>query len=113
VKRLNERFGTDLTEVDELLLDQSEESWVADGELADQARNNSIENFGLVFERKLLQTIVTRVNANDQIYKKILDDEDFRATVGEFDRTQEVGGSSPPSSTGPVFGSDSRKSVAL
>ncbi len=84
VEVLNERFGTDLTDVDKLLLDQFEESWVADGELSDQAQNNSIENFRLVFDRKFLQTIITRVDANDEIYKKILDDEDFRATLGEF-----------------------------
>jgi type I restriction enzyme R subunit len=84
VEVLNERFGTDLTDVDKLLLDQFEESWVADGELSDQAQNNSIDNFRLVFDRKFLQTIVTRVDANDEIYKKILDDEDFRATLGEF-----------------------------
>ena len=35
-------------------------------------------------DRKFLQTIITRVDANDEIYKKILDDEDFRATIGEF-----------------------------
>ena len=29
-------------------------------------------------------TIVTRVDANDEIDKKILDDEDFRVTLGEF-----------------------------
>jgi hypothetical protein len=34
---LNDRFGTDLSEVDKLLLDQFEEDWVADGELSDQA----------------------------------------------------------------------------
>ncbi len=84
VEVLNERFGTDLTDVDKLLLDQFEESWVADGELSDQALNNTIDNFRLVFDRKFLQTIVTRVDANDEIYKKILDDEDFRATLGEF-----------------------------
>jgi type I restriction enzyme R subunit len=84
VEVLNERFGTDLTDVDKLLLDQFEESWVADDELSDQAQNNSIDNFRLVFDRKFLQTIVTRVDANDEIYKKILDDEDFRATIGEF-----------------------------
>ena len=84
IEVLNDRFGTDLTEVDKLLLDQFEESWVADGELSDQARNNTIENFRLVFDRKFLQTIITRVDANDEIYKKILDDDDFRATVGEF-----------------------------
>ncbi len=84
VEVLNERFGTDLTDVDKLLLDQFEESWMADRELSDQAQNNSIENFRLVFDRKFLQTIITRVDANDEIYKKILDDEDFRATLGEF-----------------------------
>jgi type I restriction enzyme R subunit len=84
VEVLNERFGTDLTDVDKLLLDQFEESWVADGELADQAKSNSLENFRLVFDRKFLQTIVTRVGANDEIYKKILDDKEFAATLGEF-----------------------------
>jgi type I restriction enzyme R subunit len=84
VEVLNERFGTDLTDVDKLLLDQFEESWVADGELSDQARNNTIDNFRLVFDRKFLQTIITRVDANDEIYKKILDDEEFRSTLGEF-----------------------------
>ncbi|MGI8562958.1 MAG: hypothetical protein ACR2MZ_05290, partial [Candidatus Dormibacter sp.] len=84
VEVLNDRFGTDLTDVDKLLLDQFEESWVADGELSDQAQNNTIDNFRLVFDRKFLQTIITRVDANDEIYKKILDDEDFRVILGEF-----------------------------
>ena len=84
VEVLNDRFGTDLTEVDKLLLDQFEESWVADGELADQAQNNSLDNFRLVFDKKFLQTIITRVDANEEIFKKILDDEDFRTTLGEF-----------------------------
>ncbi len=84
VELLNERFGTDLTDVDKLLLDQFEESWVADGELADQAQNNSLDNFRLVFDRKFLQTIITRVDQNDEIFKRILDDVDFRAMMGEF-----------------------------
>jgi type I restriction enzyme, R subunit len=110
IEVLNDRFGTDLTDVDKLLLDQFEESWVADGELADQAQNNMIDNFRLVFDRKFLQTIVTRVDANDEIYKKILDDEDFRATIGEFylrkvyERLREGllrSDSTPTSATGP------------
>ena len=63
VELLNDRFGTDLTDVDKLLLDQFEESWVADGELANQAQNNSLENFRLVFDRKFLQTIITTATA--------------------------------------------------
>jgi type I restriction enzyme R subunit len=103
IEVLNDRFGTDLTNTDKLLLDQFEESWVADGQLADQARSNSLDNFRLVFDKKFLQTIITRVDANDEIFKKILDDEDFRATLGEFylrkvyDRLQAT---LPPAATG-------------
>jgi type I restriction enzyme R subunit len=84
VEVLNDRFGLELTDVDKLLLDQFEETWVADKELSDQAQNNSIDNFRLVFDRKFLETIITRVDANDEIFKKILDDEDFHATLGDF-----------------------------
>jgi type I restriction enzyme R subunit len=84
VEILNDRFGTDLTDTDKLLFDQFEAGWIADVELADQAHNNSLDNFRLVFDKKFLQTIITRVDTNDEIFKKILDDEDFRATLGEF-----------------------------
>lgn len=49
--------------------------------LSDQARNNTIDNFRLVFDGKFLQTIITRVDAIDDIYKKIHDDEDLRGSV--------------------------------
>ena len=84
VEVLNERFGTELTDVDKLLFDQFEETWVADGELSDQAQNNSIENFKLVFDRKFLQTIVTRMDANSEIFKRILDDDEFRELLGDY-----------------------------
>jgi hypothetical protein len=56
-----------------------------------------------VFDRKFLQTIITRVDANGEIFKRILDDEDFRTTLGEFylrkvyDRLQSEGGPSTSS----------------
>jgi type I restriction enzyme, R subunit len=84
VEVLNDRFGTELTDMDKLLFDQFEETWVADGELSDQAQNNSIENFKLVFDRKFLQTIVTRMDANSEIFKRILDDEEFRELLGDY-----------------------------
>jgi type I restriction enzyme, R subunit len=84
VEVLNERFGTDLTDVDKLLFDEFEESWIAHDELSDQAQNNSIENFKLVFDRKFLQTIVVRMDANSEIFKRILDDQDFRDLLGDY-----------------------------
>ena len=81
VEQLNDRFGTDFTDADKLLFDQFEAEWIADGELSDQAQSNTIENFALAFERKFMSTIVTRMDANSEIFKKILDDDDFSEFV--------------------------------
>lgn len=84
VDTLNERFGLQLGEADQLLFDQFEEAWAADGGLADQARNNTLENFRLVFDPKFINTIVTRMDANQAIFKQILDDAEFRQVLNDY-----------------------------
>ena len=84
VQTLNERFGLYLNERDQILFDQFEEDWAADRELADQAKNNSLENFRLVFDRSFITTIVERMDSNEAIFKKIIDDADFKATIGDY-----------------------------
>jgi len=81
---LNEHFGLNLNESDQLLFDQFEESWVADPELAAQARSNSLDNFRLVFARRFLDTIVGRMDANEAIFKQVLDDQEFQDTIADF-----------------------------
>jgi len=81
---LNERYGTNLGEADQLLFDQFEETWAADPDLADQARNNTIDNFRLVFDPKFLDTVIGRMDANEAIFKRILDDDDFRNVLADF-----------------------------
>ena len=49
-----------------------------------QARANDYQNFRLVFDREFLSTIVDRVDQNDAIFKRILDDRDFKQTLLEF-----------------------------
>jgi len=78
---LNERFGLNLGEADQLLFDQFEETWVADPEVAAQAQHNTIENFRLVFDRLFLNTVVGRMDDNEAIFKRILDDPEFQATL--------------------------------
>lgn len=78
VAALNERFGTEFTEADQLLFDQYVETCTADPEIAAQARNNTYDNFRLVFDRELLATILRRHDDNDGILKRILDDDEFR-----------------------------------
>ena len=81
VDELNERFGLNLNEQDQLLFDQFEDTWVANPEVAAQARNNTIENFRLVFDRMFMGTVVERMDDNEAIFKRILDDEDFREVL--------------------------------
>ena len=71
-------FCLDLDERDRLLFDQFEETWLADGEVVAQARSNNLDNFRLGFDQKFLDDVVARMDDNEAIFKKILDDEEFR-----------------------------------
>jgi type I restriction enzyme R subunit len=84
VQQLNEKFGTDFTDADKLLFDQFEATWAGDQELSDQAQNNTLENFKLAFDRKFMNTIVTRMDDNSEIFKRILDDDEFSDVLKEF-----------------------------
>jgi len=78
---MNDRFGLELGESDQLLFDQFEESWAADDTLVARARNNDFANFRLVFDRTFLDTVVRRMDDNEEIFKRILDEPGFRQTV--------------------------------
>jgi type I restriction enzyme R subunit len=84
VEQLNDRFGTDFSEADQLLFDQFHADWVADGELSDQAQSNTIDNFRLAFQKKFMNTIVTRMDTNSEIFKRILDEDDLQAVVRDY-----------------------------
>ncbi|MGB9112037.1 MAG: DEAD/DEAH box helicase family protein [Acidimicrobiales bacterium] len=84
VEILNERFGLELDDADRLLFDQFEEEWVSDPTLASQARENTLDNFKLVFDPKFLSTIVGRMDDNEAIFKQILDDTEFRQVLADY-----------------------------
>ncbi len=81
IEALNEKFGTNLNERDQLLFDQFEETWIADAEVMAQARNNEFENFRLVFDRMFMGTVVGRMDDNEAIFKRVLDDPEFQKTL--------------------------------
>jgi type I restriction enzyme R subunit len=80
---LNERFGTLLGTADQLFFDQLEATWLGDEHLVAQAVANPIENFRLVFADKFLKSIVERMDDNEEIFKKILDEPAFQSVVME------------------------------
>jgi hypothetical protein len=65
----------------QLLFDQFEESWLHDPEVATQARNNEFDNFRLLFDRMFLGAVVGRMDDNEAILKRVLDDPEFQKAL--------------------------------
>jgi type I restriction enzyme R subunit len=86
IERLNERHSLNLTITDALLFEQFKGDWVADPELEAQAKANTLDNFLIVFAKKFLTTVLSRMDANADIFKAINDDkgfaEDLKASYG-------------------------------
>ena len=81
---LNERFGTDFTQADQLAFDQIEEELVANEGLAEQARVNSIDNYKYGFEDAFTDAVIDRKAQNEEIFTRILDDGDFASAVKTY-----------------------------
>ena len=79
---LNTRFGTDFKPVDQLFFDQIREDAVANGELREAALVNTIENFGYVFHKALDNLFIDRMDMNEDITAKFINERDFRQIVG-------------------------------
>ena len=63
---------------------QIEEELVADEKLSEQAKNNSIDNFKFGFEDKFLNKLIERMDSNQDIFTKIMDDKSFGDVVKEW-----------------------------
>jgi type I restriction enzyme R subunit len=96
---LNERFGLMLGTADQLFFDQLEATWLDNEHLVAQARANPIENFRLVFNDVFIKSIVGRMDDNEDLFRKVLDEPAFQAAVMDhylrrvFDRarTEQLG----------------------
>lgn len=91
VDLLNERFGTNLSDTDKLLFDQFEEDWVADPDLEAQAQSNDLANFGFGFDKKFEATIIGRMDINDDIFRRLMDDATFAEAVRNYYRERVYG----------------------
>ncbi len=84
INLLNDRFGTDFTEADKLFFDQIEEEMVMDEKLGVQAKTNTIDNFKYGFEDVFIAKLVDRMDQNQDIFNKIMDDKAFAAVVKDY-----------------------------
>ncbi|WP_066829627.1 type I restriction endonuclease subunit R [Rufibacter ruber] len=81
IKVLNNRFGTEFTEADKLFFDQIEAELMLDEDLSLQARSNSMENFKFGFEDRFLTKVIQRMELNQDIFSKIMDNVEFSQLV--------------------------------
>jgi len=84
VDQLNERFGTDFRLADQLFFDQVEADAIDREDIRQAAQANSIDDFKLLFEKELEGLFVDRMDGNDEIFRKVMENEEFRAVASGY-----------------------------
>lgn len=80
---INERFGTDFNEADQLFFDQIVEEAVMDDSLLQAARVNPIDKFQLVFRQVLESLFIDRMELNEELFAKFMNDKEFQRLVAK------------------------------
>lgn len=81
---LNERFGTEFKLGDQLFFDSIKEDAVADENLQQAARANTMENFGYVFKKILENLFIDRMDQNEDITARFMNEDEFRDIVSDY-----------------------------
>ena len=84
INLLNDRFGTEFEEADKLFFDQIEAELMEDETLQAQARVNKIDTFKFAFNDKFIDKLIGRMDQNQEIFEKILEDKVFGDLVKEL-----------------------------
>jgi type I restriction enzyme R subunit len=80
---LNARLGTDFKPADQLFFDSIKEDAVADKELRQVAMANTMENFGYVFKKALEGYFIERMDQNEEITARFMNEKDFQDEVSK------------------------------
>lgn len=95
VEKLNERFGTDFTEADQLFFDQIRVSAEANETIKEAAQANNLSDFTAYMERVLDELFIERMEGNEDIFSRVMSDREFRAAATQhlafdvFERVRE------------------------
>lgn len=81
VEKINEALGTDFTEADQLFLDQLKEDALDDDSLRRSAQVNSKENFALEFDDELTKMFIDRMDQNEELFAKFMDNEEIQEAI--------------------------------
>ena len=78
---LNQRFGTDFNQADQLFFDQLTETAISDERLRQAARVNPEGKFSLVFTNLLEALMFERMDQNEAIVARYMGDKDFQRQI--------------------------------
>jgi type I restriction enzyme, R subunit len=78
---VNERFGTDFNQADQLFFDQIIEAAMTDAGLRQAAAVNPGDKFELVFKNLLEKLFVERIDQNEEIFVRFMNDPAFQKVV--------------------------------
>jgi type I restriction enzyme R subunit len=81
VDKLNERFGTDFTEADQLFFDQIRVTAEEDARIVEAARVNSLPDFVAFIERVIDELFIDRMEGNEDIFARVMTDKEFRSAA--------------------------------
>jgi type I restriction enzyme, R subunit len=81
---VNERFGTEFNQADQLFFDQIVEAAVGDDGLRQAAAVNPEDKFELVFRHLLERLFVERMDQNEEIFVRYMNDASFRDIVSAW-----------------------------
>ncbi|WP_428969810.1 type I restriction endonuclease subunit R [Sphingomonas sp. Xoc002] len=81
VEKLNERFGTDFTEADQLFFDQVRATAERDEKVVEAAQANNFANFSAFFGRLLEDLFIDRMEGNEEIFGRVMKDRSFRGAA--------------------------------
>jgi len=85
---VNERFGTDFNNADQLFFDQIVEAAMADTNLRHAAIANPGEKFELLFKNLLEALFVERMDQNEEIFARFMNDKAFQGLVTNWLATE-------------------------
>jgi len=84
IQVLNTKFGTEFEQADKLFFDQIEAELMEDEVLQSQAKVNKLDTFKFVFDDKFIDKLIGRMDQNQEIFEKILEDKLFGDLVKEM-----------------------------
>jgi type I restriction enzyme R subunit len=96
---LNDRFGTEFRPGDQLFFESIREDAAADPNLRQAALANTMENFGFVFRKALEGLFIDRMDQNEEIAARFMNENRFREAVSQHllkDVYDTIRGGNPP-----------------